>query len=448
MNKNNFIKLVLFAGDVSLMYAALFLALAVRYRDFSALPGPQTGQFVFHFSIIFSVWLVLLFAFDFYDIFSIKRIIVFWKNMARFAFLALGFGVIYFYLNVAALIVPKTILLLITVFFVVLAFLWRRALIIFIGSKRFAKKIAVAGWCSEMDELARDYLPRLNYEIAAVFAPGSFSGFEKMKIFSDPRRFAAELEKEKVETVVFAAKTAPEIFSRGPLAGALLKMEVIGAEIFYEEVTGKISLGLVGEPWIWEKLFKSDRKNYNAVKNIFDAILSFCGCVLTAAIFPLIFLAVKLDSAGSVFYVQERKGKGGKVFKLYKFRTMASTPDQYLVLRANDPRQITRVGKIIKKLHIDEFPQFYNILKGDLSFAGPRPEWNKLADDYEKEIPFYNCRYLVKPGLTGWAQINYKASVTTGEAQEKFEYDLYYIKNRSFWLDISIIIKTLQLFFR
>jgi len=138
----------------------------------------------------------------------------------------------------------------------------------------------------------------------------------------------------------------------------------------------------------------------------------------------------------------------GKDFDLYKYRTMLATKDQYLVFRADATDQVTRVGRVIKRLHIDEFPQFFNILRGDISFVGPRPEWKKLAEEYKKDIPFYKDRYLVRPGFTGWAQINYKASATAKEAREKFEYDLYYIKNRSFVLDMSIIAKTIQLFFR
>ena len=116
--------------------------------------------------------------------------------------------------------------------------------------------------------------------------------------------------------------------------------------------------------------------------------------------------------------------------------------------REKDPSQINRVGKILRKFYLDELPQFFNILKGDISFVGPRPEWVELAKVFEKEIPFYSLRYIVRPGLTGWAQLNFPASVSVEEAKEKFQYDLYYIKNRSFFLDLEIILKTIRLILR
>ena len=116
--------------------------------------------------------------------------------------------------------------------------------------------------------------------------------------------------------------------------------------------------------------------------------------------------------------------------------------------REKDPGQITRVGKILRKYYLDEIPQFFHILKGDISFVGPRPEWIELAKIFEKEIPFYSLRYLAKPGFTGWAQLNFPPSTSIQEAKEKFQYDLYYIKNRSFFLDLEIILKTIRLIFR
>ncbi len=116
--------------------------------------------------------------------------------------------------------------------------------------------------------------------------------------------------------------------------------------------------------------------------------------------------------------------------------------------RERDPSQTTRTGKILRKFYLDEFPQFLNILKGDISFVGPRPEWLKLAEIFEKEIPFYSLRYLIRPGFAGWAQLKLPASTSVKEAKEKFQYDLYYIKNRSFLFDLEIILKTIRIILR
>jgi lipopolysaccharide/colanic/teichoic acid biosynthesis glycosyltransferase len=185
------------------------------------------------------------------------------------------------------------------------------------------------------------------------------------------------------------------------------------------------------------------------LKRSFDILFSFLGLLFSIILFPFITLAIKLDSPGSIFYFQERVGFNGKEFILYKFRSMKESPDQYKEpWRERDGKQITRVGRFLRRTHLDEIPQLWSILKGDLSFVGPRPEWEKLAKNFEKEIHFYSLRYLIKPGLTGWAQLNYPASTSTEEAREKFKYDLYYIKNRNFFMDLGIILKTVRIIFR
>ncbi|MFA6376953.1 MAG: sugar transferase [Candidatus Paceibacterota bacterium] len=248
--------------------------------------------------------------------------------------------------------------------------------------------------------------------------------------------------------VVFAIPKESRAALADQLLGIDIGIKVVGLENFYEEIAGKVPLNLIDKFWVMEIIPRTSRKEYVDAKRVFDVFFSFIGLIFTLFIFPFVFLATKLDSRGPILYVQNRKGRGGRIFKFYKFRTMTATSDQYSVWRAGKDEQVTRVGKILKRTHIDEFPQFFNILKGDISFVGPRPEWDKLALEFEKKIPLYRYRYLVRPGFTGWAQINYKASASIKEAQDKFEYDLYYIKNRSFVLDISIIAKTVQLFFR
>jgi exopolysaccharide biosynthesis polyprenyl glycosylphosphotransferase len=447
-SKKIFFGFFLLVGDILLMYGSLFLVLIFRYDDLSALSGPQARQFLLHFSALHIFWAALLFAFDFYELFAVRKRIVFFKNLALFSALAFGMGALYFYLNLRSLIMPKTILFFDVALVAAAVFLWRFLFDLAAGWSKFKRKIAVVGWRPEMDELARNYIFTANYEIAAVFSAGSFPGFEKTKIFSDPREFVVEVKAQKIDRIIFVGPAGRDDPARGVFAKIVLESKTSGLENFYEEITGKVPLDMIGQGWIMEKISGKDDGNYRIVKRVFDIALSLCGLAATAVIFPLIFLAIKADSPGPVFYVQKRKGRCGKEFLLYKFRTMTATADQHIVWRGNDATQVTRAGRVLKKAHIDEFPQFFNILKGDLSFAGPRPEWEKLACDYEKEIPFYRCRYFVQPGITGWAQINYRASNSLQEAREKFEYDLYYIKNRSFLLDVAIIAKTVQLFFR
>lgn len=181
-------------------------------------------------------------------------------------------------------------------------------------------------------------------------------------------------------------------------------------------------------------------------KRLFDIIFASLLFPIVLLLTVVISIFIKLDSEGPVFFTQERVGQMGKIYKIIKFRTMYKDAelDGPKFTEEDDPR-ITPVGRILRRLHLDELPQVWNILKGEMSFIGPRPEQARLAREFEKEIPFYSYRHLVKPGLTGWAQINQGYASGVMETVEKLEYDLYYIKNLSLWLDIVIVIKTVKI---
>jgi len=184
---------------------------------------------------------------------------------------------------------------------------------------------------------------------------------------------------------------------------------------------------------------------YGFVSRVFNIILGLTGMILS---FPVILLAVlfqQIDDPGPVFFIQHRTGLGGKAFPIFKLRSMRlHDPEKHPLnpLSGEDPR-ITRVGRILRKLRIDEFPQFINIFLGHMNLIGPRPEQPRLVAEYQKEIPFYGFRHIVRPGITGWAQVNYDYGATWEDACRKLEYDLYYIKNRSLLLDALIAAKTL-----
>ena len=164
---------------------------------------------------------------------------------------------------------------------------------------------------------------------------------------------------------------------------------------------------------------------------------------------PLVAIALLLESPGSLFYAQQRVGKNGKVFTLWKFRSMVPNAEENGAAWAqkNDPR-VTKAGNILRKTFIDELPQAINILKGDMSLVGPRPERPEFVQSLSEEIPFYQIRHLVKPGITGWAQVNSPYGNSTQGALEKLQYDLYYLKNRSLMLDLDILLKTVNVVFK
>lgn len=185
-----------------------------------------------------------------------------------------------------------------------------------------------------------------------------------------------------------------------------------------------------------------DFLNGNAVKRIFDFTLAFILFIVFLPLFIIILIFIKTSSGGPIIYRQKRIGKNNRPFILYKFRTMKQSETGSLWTDENDER-ITLESKMLRDTHLDELPQLINILKGDISFVGPRPERLELVQLY-KQLPHYELRHTIKPGLTGWAQLNYKASSSLEEAGEKLKYDIYYINNRSFILDLIILLKTIK----
>ncbi len=183
---------------------------------------------------------------------------------------------------------------------------------------------------------------------------------------------------------------------------------------------------------------------YELSKRLMDILGGVLGTIIFVIVFPFISLAIVLETGFPIFYSQPRLGKGAILFNIYKFRTMKQNAEEDGIKNAqeNDPR-VTRVGSFLRKTRLDEMPQFWNVLRGEMSLVGPRAERPELVAEYQKQIPFYRARLLVKPGLTGWAQINYGYVATIKETVVKLEYDLYYIKHRTLGMDFSIVLRTI-----
>jgi len=452
-SKKTFLSFILFFGDVFLMYSSLFLTLAIRYHDFSFLPGPQTRIYLFNFSFIYLSWFLILFIFDFYKVSFLKKSSDFFRNLIIFFFLAGAFGTIYFYLQPQLSIAPKRILFYDVLIFTILFSFWRFVFNEITKLFNLREKVAIIGYHQKFSELLTDSLKEGDYEISLFYnSDGKSFPYHKLAKFGfvkDPKKFKELIEKEGISTISFV----PEFYKNEELVKEIFlnlppKLNFINFVDLYESFTKKIPLEVIDEPWFLENIYRVERKIDDILKLGFDIFFSFIGFLIFIIFFPFIALAIKLDSEGPILFTQKRMGKNRKIFTLYKFRTMKVDTNQEKELwREKDPNQVTSVGKILRKFYLDELPQFFNILKGDISFVGPRPEWVALAKIFEKEISFYSFRYIVKPGLIGWAQLNFPASGSTREAKEKFQYDLYYIKNRSFWLDSIILFKAVKLFF-
>ncbi len=224
-------------------------------------------------------------------------------------------------------------------------------------------------------------------------------------------------------------------------------VDVTRMPTLYEEMTGRVPIHHLDSDWIVRSFVDEVRVSgfYDLFKRVVDIVGGLAGMVILALLFPFLALAVAVDSGFPVFYSQFRLGKGGSIFRIYKFRSMYQKMELEKNTRAtmeNDPR-VTRVGNFLRKSRLDELPQFWNVLRGDMSLVGPRAEVPNLVAEYQRQIPFYRARLLVKPGLTGWAQINYGYVASVTETGVKLEYDLYYIKHRTISMDIQIILRTI-----
>jgi len=212
-------------------------------------------------------------------------------------------------------------------------------------------------------------------------------------------------------------------------------------------LTGKIPVTTIGHIWFLENLVESEKGVYEFFKRLFDIFFSSLALAASLPFVPLIVLLIKFNDGGAIFFKQSRTGYLSRRFVAIKFRSMvvdAEKDGKPLWASNNDPR-VTKIGRMLRKIRLDEIPQFWNILRGEMTLVGPRPERPELVKDLLAIIPFYNERHLVKPGLTGWAQINFQYGASAKDAFKKLQYDLFYVKNRSFALDIGIILKTINI---
>jgi sugar transferase (PEP-CTERM system associated) len=313
----------------------------------------------------------------------------------------------------------------------------RRVLIIGVGD--FARRIEqLVAANANRGFLVVDYL-RLANE-----APRIRSNYIDHRRNLGGRSIAQIADEKLVDEVVVALRDRRGLPTEDLLDCKLSGINVSEYLTFWERETGKIDLEALNPSW----LFYSDgfRANWytNLVKRLFDIVVSLIAVAVTLPIVALIAAAIRLEGAGPIFYAQERVGLNGRRFRLMKFRSMSvnAETDGVPVWAATNDQRITRIGALIRKTRIDEIPQVFNVLRGDMSFIGPRPERPFFVEALMKEIPYYNERHRVKPGISGWAQINYPYGASVEDAREKLTYDLYYVKNRSLFLDLVILLPT------
>ncbi|MFD1949996.1 TIGR03013 family XrtA/PEP-CTERM system glycosyltransferase [Sphingomonas arantia] len=319
-----------------------------------------------------------------------------------------------------------------------------------IGGHAFKRRIMVLG-AGRRAERIRD--------LAKV--PGSsFLVVGYIGMTQDPPRISSAIHRDAIESLaehvvnLNASEVVLALDERRnalPLAD-LLRIKTTGVHVnelssFFERETGRVDLDSVNPSWlIFSDGFSSGQRLFKVAKRIFDLVVSLILLVVTAPIVLLFAAIVKMESKGPAFYRQHRVGLYGVEFSIVKLRSMrqdAEVAGMAVWAEKDDPR-ITRVGRILRKLRIDELPQVWTVLMGDMSFVGPRPERQQFVTDLESKLPFYAERHMMKPGITGWAQINYPYGASLEDARHKLEYDLYYAKNYTPFLDLLILLQTVR----
>jgi sugar transferase (PEP-CTERM system associated) len=234
--------------------------------------------------------------------------------------------------------------------------------------------------------------------------------------------------------------------------GELLDLRLAGVKVeeatsWLEKISGRIEVEQLNPSWlIFADGFRFS-SGFAALRRVLATIVAFTGLLITLPLLPFIMLAIKIDSKGPIFYRQKRVGTGGSHFHCFKFRTMCedAEADTGATWAWDDDPRITLVGRFLRASRLDEIPQLWCVLKGDMAFVGPRPERPEFVEWLSQEIPYYGVRHVVRPGITGWAQVQYKYGNTLEDAREKLQYDLFYIKNASLGLDLLIMFQTIKI---
>lgn len=435
----DFRKIILVLGDILLLYASLFIAMYFGFwQNFE---WETFSTHIKPFSILYFFWLIIFFAFGLYDLNLIRKKLLFYPRFCASMLFCAVFGIIFFYLITEFGITPKTNLAMNILIFSILFFLWRK-IFYNLFSSHFKNKTIIIGNDKSSLILAKAIKERpwLGYKLIDIL-PQDESSIDELK---------NKIRKEKIDTLILSEKleSNPEILKK---IYQFLPLEInfINSAKAYENITEKIPVSLLTHTWFLDNLKQGEKNFYNKIKRILDIISSSIILIISCVFVPFIAIAIKLEDNGPVFYKHKRIGKNQKPFLLVKFRSMEENAEKNgAVWAEKQDLRITKTGKFLRKTHLDEIPQMLNVLKGDISLIGPRPERPEFTEKLEKEIPFYNVRHLIKPGFTGWAQIKFRYSRSVMDSKEKFEYDLYYIKNNSLFLDIGILLKTLQLFFK
>jgi len=444
--KFKFRKLSLLLGDVFTLYAALFFALFLR-NYFSHTDATWSSHF-WPFTQIFVVWLLIFYISDIYNIHTAVNNAKFYRQLFRGITISSFISILYFYANPTIGISPKTNLIIFVIILTILMVLWRNLFNWLAGSYLSKKNILYLGNSDQIREIVEltKTMPHLGYTVAAILNEEEVIQEENNPtLFGEKIKLEDIIAQKNISTIVLGSHLVFSEKLRTALFNCIkFKIDIIRLSKFYEDLTNKISLETINKAWFLENLNEGSKKKFDTIKRIYDLLFALILILITLPLWPIIIIIITLESPGSAFFKQERLGKLERTFTMLKFRTMKITDNNFQPTTSNDQR-ITKFGNFLRRSRLDEIPQLINIVKGDMSFVGPRPERPELAHKLEENVPFFKERLLVKPGLTGLDQISGEYhSPSLEDTLKKMQYDLYYIKNRSIYLDLSILLKTVM----
>ncbi len=426
-------KIIFLLGDFLILNIALFLTIVSRYsRNYWEAAWQEHWP---SFLPVFIFWLVILYANGFYGKISKLKERYFFSSIINVAIVSSFISTIYFYINIRTDIAPKTNLVLFSFVALLLFYLWRYTAYKLLKSFDSLPNLAIIGWNKRSEKLLAE-LEKL-----------STASYKNALIFKDLEEIAS-LPEKITEKNVRSIIICDDFGDKESLGAALFSCLPANVDFynyadFYELLSEKIPIEAIGPDWFLTNVRKQKKIYYSLIKRVLDFLLAAITAIIFLPFGLIIAIIIKLNSRGPVFFRQKRLGEKEKEFEIIKFRTMKVENNDYSPTKEKDPR-ITAFGSFLRKTHLDEVPQLWNIIKGEMSFIGPRPERPELIESLEKEIPFYKTRLLIKPGLTGWDQISgIYHSATIEDTFEKLQYDLYYLKNRSLLFDIMILIRTL-----
>ncbi len=421
--------LLLFAGDIAALALSLYLTLWLRYGE---IPTAQTiSPYVLPFAILFGLWTLVFYSSGLYG----KRLALFPSRvpaaLLKTQFVNILFAALFFFLIPTFGITPKTILVLYLITSLIVIATWRLGVYPLFTSRRAREQAALAATGGAAEELYSEVNGNPHYDVEFC-----------SRDMSDP-----------CATIVIVDTKSAEAVARN--LSMYADKQIIPLEDFYEEIFDRIPLSELGLGWFQEHTIGNDSFWYRVPKRAMDIVGGILMGLITLVVLPFVWIAIRLEGPGPLFIVQERFGKYGELMKAYKFRSMTKNEAASSQWVGESENRVTRVGAFLRKTSLDEFPQFINVLRGELSLIGPRNDTLGLGERLAEALPYYEARYLIIPGITGWAQINQQyeqgniSPQSIEETKMRLAYDFYYLKHRSLTLDLIIALKTVKkMFFR